>query len=378
VPSPAAVPAPAQLGQEVEPGFMAAAAAAAARCGVTRVGDITGLDRIGLPVWQAVRPAGRSLSVHQGKGASDAAARLGAMCEAVESHCAEHAPADGPFCDFAALAAAERAPEPSDYCWRRDQVRAARGPVQWTLAEDLLSGGTSYLPHPLVSLNYARDLPSPFDRSSSGLGAGPEIGAATRTALLEAVERDAFGAWRRSPLGERLQSKVRVKTVGLPWFAEWQQRLAGLGVRITVFLCPSVNGVPVVACALRGPGEFGGVQRSYYGTAAHGDPEIALFKSLAEAAQSRLTFIAAARDDITPSHYAHSPALEPERDLAAALDWRSVEPAPDSVEALAERLAAAGYPRIAVKRLGQDLPGIAVVKLFVPGLGSPTRERRVP
>jgi len=31
--------------------------------GITRVGEITGLDRIGLPVWIAVRPNARSLSV---------------------------------------------------------------------------------------------------------------------------------------------------------------------------------------------------------------------------------------------------------------------------------------------------------------------------
>jgi ribosomal protein S12 methylthiotransferase accessory factor len=372
------VPAPAQLGQEVEPGFFEAAAAAAARCGVTRLGDVTGLDRVGLPVWQATRPAGQSLSVHQGKGATDAAARIGALCEAVESHLAEQAAADGPFCDYTALAATERAPEYHDYCWRRDQVRAAEGPVRWTVAEDLLSGGILHLPHSLVSLDYSRDLPSPFDRSSSGLGAGPTLGAATRTGLMEAVERDAFGEWRRTAIAERLRSKVRIETIALPWFEEWQRRMAGLGVRITVFLCHSVPGVPVVACALRGLSEFDRVERAYFGTAAHGDPEVALFKAFAEAAQSRVTFIAAARDDIMPSHFLDKAALAPERDAPGTLDWRSITAVSDSVESLAERLQAAGYPRIAVKRLGPELAGIAAVKLFVPGLGSPTRKRRVP
>jgi ribosomal protein S12 methylthiotransferase accessory factor len=52
--------------------------------GVTRVGEITGLDRIGIPVWFAVRPNARTLSVSQGKGLSDAAARASAVMEAVE------------------------------------------------------------------------------------------------------------------------------------------------------------------------------------------------------------------------------------------------------------------------------------------------------
>ena len=56
---------------------------------VTRVADVTRLDRIGLPCWQAIRPMGRSLSVHQGKGVTDDDARLGAVLEALEAHCGE-------------------------------------------------------------------------------------------------------------------------------------------------------------------------------------------------------------------------------------------------------------------------------------------------
>jgi ribosomal protein S12 methylthiotransferase accessory factor YcaO len=36
--------------------------------GITRLGNITGLDRIGIPVAIAVRPNSRSVSVSQGKG----------------------------------------------------------------------------------------------------------------------------------------------------------------------------------------------------------------------------------------------------------------------------------------------------------------------
>jgi ribosomal protein S12 methylthiotransferase accessory factor len=40
----------------------------AARMGITRLGNITGLDQIGIPVAIAVRPNSRSVSVSQGKG----------------------------------------------------------------------------------------------------------------------------------------------------------------------------------------------------------------------------------------------------------------------------------------------------------------------
>ncbi|MFE3159315.1 hypothetical protein [Streptomyces sp. NPDC059221] len=52
--------------------------------GITRVADLTGLDVIGLPVWTAIRPASRTLSTSQGKGASDLLAKLSAVMEAIE------------------------------------------------------------------------------------------------------------------------------------------------------------------------------------------------------------------------------------------------------------------------------------------------------
>src|SRR5579872_5344414 len=61
----------------------------AASCGITRVANITGLDVIGIPVWVAFRPNSRSLSVSQGKGLDDAAAKASAVMESIEAFHAE-------------------------------------------------------------------------------------------------------------------------------------------------------------------------------------------------------------------------------------------------------------------------------------------------
>ena len=53
-----------------------------ARMGITRLGNITGLDRIGIPVAIAVRPNSRSVSVSQGKGLDLAQAMASALMEA--------------------------------------------------------------------------------------------------------------------------------------------------------------------------------------------------------------------------------------------------------------------------------------------------------
>jgi ribosomal protein S12 methylthiotransferase accessory factor YcaO len=66
----------------------------------------------------------RAVSVHQGKGATDADAKVGALLEGVESHAAETFDMDGPICRFEALPRRQRAPSPCDFAG--DRRRPAR------------------------------------------------------------------------------------------------------------------------------------------------------------------------------------------------------------------------------------------------------------
>ncbi|MHB8529334.1 MAG: hypothetical protein ACYC8V_07475, partial [Caulobacteraceae bacterium] len=91
-------------------GWLSMAARDAAACGVTRLADITGLDFIGVPVFQAIRPWSRALSAHQGKGLSAEAARIGALMEAVESDHAEAFQGPRRTCPYERLREEERAP----------------------------------------------------------------------------------------------------------------------------------------------------------------------------------------------------------------------------------------------------------------------------
>lgn len=346
--------------------------------GVARLADLTGLDRIGLPVWQAVRPAGRSLSVHQGKGASHEAARIGALCEAFETHCAEQAVADGPSAAFADLPAGERAPEPGDYCRRRgDGAEAAAAPIHWCRAQDLLTGSACWLPHDVVSLDFTRGLPSPFERASSGLGAGPTETEALLTSLLELIERDAAGAWARRDRAARLATRIDADSIPHDWFQAWRGRLAALDVTVEVFALETIVAIPAFRCVIGGEEAFGPAWRRFSGTAAHWDAGRALFGALAEAIQSRLTLIAGVRDDIMPAYHARErprPA-RPEGGPGGA-PWRHGEAMPMGAQDIGERLAALGYGQIAWKRLDAGLEGIAVTRAFIPGLGSSSRTRR--
>src|SRR5436305_14735108 len=64
--------------------------------GVTKVADVTDLDRVGIPNFMTVRPhdLGPGISYYNGKGTTRAAAHAGALMEAVERHAGERY--DGP------------------------------------------------------------------------------------------------------------------------------------------------------------------------------------------------------------------------------------------------------------------------------------------
>lgn len=326
----------------------------------------------------------RALSVHQGKGASHADAQLGALLEAVESDAAERFDAAGPLCRFDALPERSRAPELADFAADRDGPPPADEAVRWVEAEDLVGGGILHLPFDLVSLDFTRAVPSPFDRASNGVAAGASRVEAAATALCELIERDAVIEWRAAGLLARMETMLDPDSVPFGWFGLWQERIEALGASLRCYGVPSLAGLPVFAAELSDLGKDGRPYRAIHGCGCHPLPEVALFRAVAEAIQGRVTYIAGARDDLLPSDYgfpaeagvaiAFGLPLPPGMD---GLDFRRIEPGPSGAAAIAATLAAAGYDRIALVDLAQPA-GLAVVRAFVCGLGSPTRRRRAP
>src|SRR4030042_808013 len=59
--------------------------------GITRVADITNLDRIGIPVFSCIRPTAEagSITVYNGKGATVEESRISAIMEGIERYSSE-------------------------------------------------------------------------------------------------------------------------------------------------------------------------------------------------------------------------------------------------------------------------------------------------
>lgn len=352
---------------------------AAKLAGVTRLADLTRLDRLGFPVWQAVRPLGRALSVHQGKGWTHTDAKLGALLEAVESHAAESFAGEGPTCAWVDLLPSERPPSVYDFAGGELPPAGPCDRLRWAEARHLAAGGRVWVPFDAVSLDFTRGLPSPLDRASNGVATAATHDEAVAVALTELIERDAATELRGAGLLPCAQATLELDSVPFGWFADWRDKLEHAAIIIRVRRAPSVTGTPVFICELVEAGADRGPYNAIVGQGAHDSPELALFRALAEALQTRATFVAGARDDQPPSEYrrlgAGLPFGPPPPPGMREVRWGEIAPGPSGAGALAEALAEAGYPDILVVDLARPEP-FHVVRAFACGLGSLVRRRR--
>jgi ribosomal protein S12 methylthiotransferase accessory factor len=346
-------------------------APAARRAGITRIAELTGLDTIGIPVYAAIRPMGRSLSTQQGKGTSALAAKVSALMESLETWSAEHLAL--PVVRGSWRALGDRAvdvralPRP-----RRRLDRDARW--RWVSGWDLVANRPVLVPEQAVTLDTTFRAPPVFDLSSNGLASGNLLVEAIVHGLCEVIERDAEAAWRRAGDDRR----IVLDSIADPVCRALIDRITHAGARVFVWDVGGAGGtaVPVIGAAIMGdPREPAWRTLGFYqGFGAHWRPEIAIARALTEAAQTRLTYIAGARDDFFPFDYER--ATDPE--LLAALWQRFSAPCDDPV-------AFGDLPRMTARSLGEALDRLVatqrqviVVDLTHPALGVPVVKVIVP
>lgn len=362
-----------------------------AALGITRVADITGLDRVGLPVVAVYRPNARSVVVSQGKGIDRIAARVSGLMEAIESHHAEHV--DLPlrlasFREIAQRSAAAGIPVIDIWALPRLSVGGfhADKPILWCEGRDLMGGAPIFVPYEMVHTNYTRPLPAGsgnFLMSSNGLASGNHPLEATCHGLGELIERDALALWAlgggiASPAG-----RLDPATVDDPDCRSLLDRIGAADLSVGIWDITTDIGIPVFVCSLvdNGPNAFGQCYSSH-GSGCHPTRVVALLRALTEAAQTRLTYIAGTRDDAHRELFetARNPdrVAQVRRDIEApaappARRWDQVQDHPtDSFDAdlalLCRHLAAVGIRQAAAVTLPSLIPGISVVRAIVPGL----------
>ena len=272
------------------------------RYGITRVARQTGLDTIGIPCYAAVRPNSRTLAVHQGKGADDIAAQLSAIMEAVEFAVAEAPTASttvGSIDDFDSagldcLVRAQSLP--------RGHAVDRGAPLAWVTGKCLATGRPVHVPLESVALAPNSSDPTPFSQSSNGLGAGFTLPEAIVHALCELIERDASTLWSMRPLRHCAATAIALHDVEDQRVRQCLAKIFDAGFQVMAFDLTTDLGVPVVMALL-----WSGKPRHYFdvasGVCAHPSAIRALVGAVEEAAQTWVSNIAGARDDIDPAEY---------------------------------------------------------------------------
>ena len=355
--------------------------------GITRVANVTGLDRLGVPVYMAIRPNSRSLSVSQGKGADHDAAWVSAVMEAIELAHAEvpaiplHLGSYRELCRRGRVVDVERLPARDGSCVDPDRD------ITWASGIDLVDGEPVFVPYALVHVNAVAPFP-PGDESfavtSNGLASGTVREEALVHALCEAIERDGVTRWQHARPETRAATWIDVSTITDDVAARLvaQCRDRGFDV-LAADATPSV-GVPVVVCLLLDHTEMSDTLRAAsMGFGCHLRRDVAFVRALTEAAQSRLTLIAGSRDDLDRRDYEVRrryrdgiAVYRAQLDATQPVDFQCLPDLGcaslrDQVAVLLDALGRAGVREVPCVDLTCSETGPAVVRVLAPGLRGP-------
>jgi len=350
-------------------------------CGISRLADITRLDRIGIPTTLAIRPNSKTLAVCSGKGFSLATALTSGAMEAIELHHAENVSIRSFRRSYKEVSEEHRVIPIRNLLLTKHSLFNEAWPYHWALAWDILTQQEVAVPLSTIEMSRSRSRIrelGAFQVSSNGLASGNNFIEALAAALYEVVERDATTChrllWQQSGsppplLDVQLSANVLVQEILL--------KLKAASITPFVFDCTVDTKVPVFMALLHD--SESPLTGLYKGYGAHLDPSVAICRALTEAVQARAIFIAGSRDDFfrqqfhrlkrvdTTGGMASFLSLSPTVDPNAIVDT-STSSFEGDVRVILSQLEHLGYQQVLVFDLTLPKLPISVVKVIVPGL----------
>ncbi len=385
--------------------------------GITRLADITGLDRTGIPVWSSVVPKSPDiLSVYNGKGASHIASKVGAIMEAFERNASFiiHRPVLRG--SYRALTKRRSVLDPMSVVMALRPGYTPDTEIAWTAANDVTTGEEMLVPVDLVWMGLDPSMRCFGWASTTGLSAGNTYEEAISQALCEIIERDAWTiAEVLSHWLPRTRDAAARKSAGLAqWDGEGSQpfdddfdRFPELDPDsfngdlrsvhdkyISAELTPRIRditadtGIPTMIAMVTASGTSGWAE-AHAGVGAHPDPEVAAMRALTEAAQGRTVDIQGQREDMIPAgeavpaqmmHAKRPSTIEPRywlirrssvrKSLADVPRPARNEDTLDDIRLMLDRLRSVGLDTVLAVDMTRPDTGIPVTRVIVPGAES--------
>ena len=352
--------------------------------GITRIANVTGLDRIGIPVVLAVRPNARSLAVSQGKGADLDAARVSAVMESVELWHAEEVQISLRRSTRTTLLRDGHDAVDIDRLPRTSALPGDALDLFWVTARDVVSGASVWVPVESVSADFTLPLlpgSGHLAATSNGLASGNSFDEALVHGLCELIERDCHSLWHAQGPSHQAATGVDARSIDDSLCQELIQRFESAGVQVFIWDITSDIGVAAFCCLVLG--DDSDWADPEIGAGCHPTREVALARALTEAAQARVTFIAGSRDDLGAQFYRSERRSERRRRLAelarAHRGERDFDRVPShylgtvsgDVNWITKCLARVGLNQILAVDLSRDAMHVSVLRAIVPGLEGP-------
>ena len=278
--------------------------------GITRIADITDLDRIGLPIYTAIRPTAEdgAISIYAGKGITRDHARASAMMEGFERYSAERHENDktviatmNEISDFGEYINPESLNLPKDF--KKEKLESMK--LEWSIANDIISGDDYYIPSNAIFHPYIYQT-SLFKSNTNGLASGNILEEAILHGIFEVIERDA---WSIFELTHKNYSQIDTASIESSVINETIDRFESEGIKIKLMDFTADINVPTIAASADDT-----VTRDAglltLGMGTHLDPEVAILRALTEVAQSRATQINGAREDTVRADFAREAGYE--------------------------------------------------------------------
>ena len=281
--------------------------------GITRITEITHLDRIGLPVFSAIRPTSQegAISIYGGKGISVEHAKASAMMEGFERYSAEkqdentvtgtvsEISSNGNIIDIESLNL------PKDF--KKENIDSIN--LEWNICHDLITGEDFYVPSNAIYHPYTAEdnsVQSLFKSNTNGLASGNSLEEAILHGIFEVIERDA---WSIFELTHKNSKQIDLNSIESDVVNEALSKFSENEINIKLMDLTADINVPTIAASaddtlLKDAGLL------TLGIGTHLDPEVAILRALTEVAQSRATQIHGAREDTVRADFARTAGYE--------------------------------------------------------------------
>ena len=350
--------------------------------GITRVADITDLDRIGMPVFTAIRPTAEdgAISIYGGKGISKDHAKASAMMEGFERYSAEKQENDDTiFATPNEIGKKGDYIEPKSLNLPQKFEKADLGDTkfEWNLAHDIITGNDYYVLSNAVfhPYNHDSDVESLFKSNTNGLASGNVLEEAILHGIFEVIERDA---WSIFELTHKNYSQINIDSIESELIKEIIDKFESQGIKIKLMDFTADINIPTIAASADDT-----VTRDAglltLGIGTHLDPEVAILRALTEVAQSRATQINGAREDTVRADFAREAGYErmkrinkyyfrqeEEQINLSDIENKSTNSIDEDIDIVKEKLIANDIKHVLYTNLTRPEVDVSVVRVIIP------------